>query len=233
MKYLLLGAGLQGTAIAFDLLRNAPGTEKLVVVDEVQTRLWDLAERLQDGRLETVCADVRDQDTLAPLMADADVAVSAVNYWLNAALAGYAVENGTHFLDLGGNNEIVAREFELNERAVARGVSIIPDCGLAPGLVGILGTWLIDDLARAESLRLRVWDLPAEPRPPLNYMTVFSVQGLINKYVEPAVILREGRVKTVPALSELETVTFPPPYGDLEAFQTSGGTSTLPRTLAG
>jgi lysine 6-dehydrogenase len=233
LRYLLLGAGLQGTAIAFDLLRHAPGTEKLVVVDAVQAKLWDLTERMQDGRLETVCADVRDRDILAPLMAAADVVVSAVNFWLNASLAGCAVENGTHFLDLGGNSDIVAREFELNQRALAQGVCIIPDCGLAPGLVGILGAWLVDGLARAESLRLRVGGLPTEPRPPLNYKTVFSVQGLINKYIEPAVILREGRVKTVPALSELETLNFPPPYGELEAFQTGGGTSTLPRTLAG
>jgi lysine 6-dehydrogenase len=233
LRYLLLGAGLQGTAIAFDLLRHAPGTETLVVVDVVQSKLWDLTERMQDGRLETVCADVRDQDAMSPLMAAADVVVSAVNYWLGASLAACAVENGTHFLDLGGNNEIVAREFELDERAVAQGVSLIPDCGLAPGLAGILGTWLIDGLDRAESLKLRVGALPTEPMPPMNYKTLFSVQGLINKYIEPAVILREGRVKTVPSLSELETLTFPPPFGELEAFQTSGGTSTLPRTLAG
>jgi lysine 6-dehydrogenase len=233
LRYLLLGAGLQGTAIAFDLLRHAPGTEKVVVVDADQTSLWDLAERLQDGRLETVCADVRDQDVMAPLMAAAEVVVSAVNYWLNATLAGCAVENGTHFIDLGGNNEIVAREFELNEQAVSQGVTIIPDCGLAPGLAGILGAWLVEGLARAESLKLRVGGLPTEPRPPLNYKTVFSVPGVINKYTESAVILREGRVKTVPALSELETLNFPLPFGELEAFQTSGGTSTLPRTLAG
>ena len=218
MEYLLLGAGLQGTAIAFDLLRHAPGTDKLVAVDADQAKLSALTERLQDDRLETVCTDVRDQDAMAPLMAAADVAVSAVNYWLGATMAGFAVENGAHFVDLGGNNDIVAREFELDDRAAAQGGSIIPDGGLAPGLAVILGYWLVDGLDRAESLKLRVGGLPTEPMPPMNFKTVFSVQGLINKYIEPAVIIRNGRVKTVPSLSELETLNFPAPFGELEAF---------------
>jgi lysine 6-dehydrogenase len=86
---------------------------------------------------------------------------------------------------------------------------------------------------KPESLKLRVGGLPASPLPPMNYKVVFSVQGLINEYIEPAVVIREGRLKTVPSLSELETLTFPEPFGELEAFQTSGGTSTLPQTLAG
>ena len=233
MNYLLLGAGLQGTAIAFDLLNQAPETAGLVAVDADRARLDALTARLADDRLTTVCADVRDLEALGPLMNAADVAVSAVNYWFNADLAEMAVAGGAHFLDLGGNNDVVAREFELNDRAAERGVTIIPDCGLAPGLAGILGYWLVDGLARTEHLRLRVGGLPAEPLPPLNYKVVFSVQGLINEYIEPAVVIRDGRLKTVPSLSELETLTFPEPFGELEAFQTSGGTSTLPKTLEG
>jgi lysine 6-dehydrogenase len=233
LNYLLLGAGLQGTAIAFDLLHHAPDTRKLVIVDADKANLAALADRLKDERVTTVCSDVRDQDAMAPLMTAADVAISAVNYWFNATLATVAVENRAHFLDLGGNNDIVAQEFELDDQAVAKGVTVIPDCGLAPGLAGILGYWLVDSLDRTESLKLRVGGLPANPLPPMNYKVVSSVQGLINEYIEPAVVIREGRLKTVPSLSELESLVFPDPYGELEAFQTSGGTSTLPRSLAG
>jgi len=233
LNYLLLGAGLQGTAIAFDLFHHAPDTRKLVIVDADMANLAALADRLKDERPTTVCSDVRDQNAMAPLMTAADVAISAVNYWFNATLATVAVENRAHFLDLGGNNDIVAQEFELDDQAVAKGVTVIPDCGLAPGLAGILGYWLVDSLDRTESLKLRVGGLPANPLPHMNYKVVSSVQGLINEYIEPAVVIREGRLKTVPSLSELETLVFPDPYGELEAFQTSGGTSTLPRTLAG
>ncbi len=233
MKYLLLGAGLQGTAIAHDLLNQAEGTTRLTVVDGSREALAKLSERFGDSRLHTVCSDVRDADILPPLMAEAAVAISAVNYWYNAELAALAVAGKTHFLDLGGNNDIVAREFELDEEAKEQGVTIVPDCGLAPGLAGILGYWLVDGVDQADSLILRVGGLPANPLPPMNYKVVFSVQGLINEYIEPALVIRDGKLKTVPSLSELETLRFPEPFGELEAFQTSGGTSTLPQTLAG
>lgn len=233
MKYLLLGAGLQGTAIAHDLLNVAQGTTGLVVVDGHSQALDALKDRFSDPRLETHQRDVRDREAMAPLFAQADVAISAVNYWYNAGLAALAVENKTHFLDLGGNNDIVAQEFELDDEAKQSGVSIIPDCGLAPGLAGILGYYLVDSFDRPESLKLRVGGLPATPQPPMNYKIVFAVQGLINEYIEPAQVIRDGKLKTVPGLSELENLKFPAPFGELEAFQTSGGTSTLPKTLLG
>jgi lysine 6-dehydrogenase len=233
MRYLLLGAGLQGTAIAHDLLNTAEGTTGLTVVDGNSASLETLAGRFADDRLKTVCCDVRDASTLAPLMAEAEVAISAVNYWYNAELAALAVAGKAHFLDLGGNNDIVAQEYELDEEAKDKGISIVPDCGLAPGLAGILGYWLADGLKKVDTLKLRVGGLPADPLPPMNYKVVFSVQGLINEYIEPAVVIRGGKIQTVPSLSELETLTFPEPFGELEAFQTSGGTSTLPQTLLG
>ncbi|RKZ15136.1 saccharopine dehydrogenase [bacterium] len=233
MKYLLLGAGLQGTAIAHDLLNFAKGTTSLHLMDANDQALSALAARLDDPRVRTTCGDVTDSTVVGPLMAAADVAVSAVNYWFNADLAELAVANNCHFLDLGGNNDIVAREFALDDDAQAAGVTIVPDCGLAPGLAGILGYWLADGLDEVSCVRLRVGGLPREPRPPMNYKVVFSVQGLINEYIEPAVVIRDGRLQTVPSLTELEPLVFPEPFGELEAFQTSGGTSTLPESLLG
>ncbi|MBK7670966.1 MAG: saccharopine dehydrogenase NADP-binding domain-containing protein [bacterium] len=233
MKYLLLGAGLQGTAIAHDLLRHAEGTTGLVAVDSDADSLERLAARFGDARFRVAPGYVQDQAFLAPLMKEADVVISAVNYWYNAPLAAQAIGQRAHFLDLGGNNDVVAREFALDAAARDAGVAIVPDCGLAPGLAGILGYWLTTRLAKTASLRLRVGGLPLQPRPPMNYKIVFSVEGLINEYIEPAVVIRGGRLDTVPSLTELETLTFPEPFGELEAFQTSGGTSTLPQTLAG
>ncbi len=233
MKYLLFGAGLQGRAIAWDLLRQAPGTTHLTVIDGNEAALAGLRTFLPDDRLQTVQGDVRDEELIGPLMQQAQVAISAVNYWYNDFLAAAAVGGGCHFLDLGGNNDVVAREFDLSDRAAASDVAVIPDCGLAPGLAGILGYHLAGGLARCENLRLRVGGLPAKPQPPLNYKLVFSVQGLINEYIEPAVVIREGEIRTVPSLTELETLAFPAPFGELEAFQTSGGTSTLPTSLLG
>jgi lysine 6-dehydrogenase len=234
VRYLLLGAGLQGTAIAWDLLRQAADTAAVTVVDREQAALARLGQRLQDDpRLALEHGDVEDAAWLAPLMTDADVAISAVNYWLNDELTALAIAHRAHFLDLGGNNEIVARQLARDAAARAAGVTVVPDTGLAPGLAGILGWHLAGLLDPCEAVRLRVGGLPREPRPPLNYQLVFSVQGLINEYVEDCAVIRDGEIRTVPGLSELETLTFPPPFGELEAFQTSGGTSTLPRSLQG
>lgn len=233
MKYLLLGAGLQGTAIAFDLLRCAPGTQAVTVVDADEAALARLRDRLADPRLATLAADVRDRARLEPLLRAADVVVSAVNYWYNVDLAERAVAAGAHFLDLGGNNDVVARTLALDGPARARGVTLIPDCGLAPGLAGIIAWHLHGQFDAVESLRLRVGGLPQHPRPPLDYMLVFAVQGLINEYVEPAVVIRDGAVRTVPSLAEVEELEFPGVERPLEAFTTSGGVSTLPQTLAG
>ncbi len=233
MRYLLLGAGLQGRAIAFDLLHNAEGTTGLTVVDRDERALRELQRFLDDRRLRTVTGDVNDAASLAPLLDEATVCISAVNYWFNEPLTRLAIAHRCHFLDLGGNNDVVERQFALDGEARAAGVTVVPDCGLAPGLASLLGYDLAEQLDRCDHLRLRVGGLPADPQPPLDYMLVFSVHGLINEYVEPCLVLRDGELRTVPGLSELETIDFPAPFGRLEAFQTSGGTSTLPRILQG
>ena len=232
MHFLLLGAGLQGRAIAHDLLVHGADDDKLTVLDRDQAALDGLARFLDDARLETVAGDVAEEGVVGPLLADADVCVSAVNYWFNAELTRLAIAHRCHFLDLGGNNDVVERQLAQDADARAAGVTVVPDCGLAPGLAGLLGYDLAEQFDRCEHLRLRVGGLPAEPRPPWNYMLVFSVHGLINEYVEPCMVIRDGEVRTVPGLSELERLDFPG-FGRLEAFQTSGGTSTLPRTLRG
>ncbi len=233
MRYLLLGAGLQGTAIAFDLLEHTPDTAELTVVDISEQALGRLGSRFNDQRLRCVRGDVADKAFLAPYIAAADCVISAVTYWHNFELAQAAIAGGSHFIDLGGNNDIVAREMSLDGKAREKGVTILPDCGLSPGLTSILGYHLATQLETCDALRLRAGGLPRNPRPPLNYQLEFSVQGLLNEYIEPALVIRDGRARTVPSLTELETVHFPEPYGELEAFQTSGGTSTLPRTLEG
>ncbi|MEZ4386825.1 MAG: saccharopine dehydrogenase C-terminal domain-containing protein [Candidatus Krumholzibacteriia bacterium] len=234
MKYLLLGAGLQGTAIAWDLLRQVADTTALTVVDHDQAALDRLSRRFgQEPRLSLHHADVSEPEALAGLFAAADCAISAVNYWFNDDLTRVAIAQRAHFLDLGGNNDVVARQLARDRAAREAGVSVVPDTGLAPGLAGILGWHLAGLLSPCEAVRLRVGGLPLRPRPPLNYQLVFSVQGLINEYIEDCVVIRGGQIGRVPGLSELETITFPAPFGELEAFQTSGGTSTLPQSLLG
>jgi lysine 6-dehydrogenase len=143
-----------------------------------------------------------------------------------------AIKAGCHFFDLGGNNDMVRKQFSLNKEAKKKNVVVIPDCGLAPGMVSVLAADAIENFDKVESLKIRVGGLPQKPKAPLNYQMVFSAEGLINEYWEPCLILKDGKKKVVPPMSEIESLEFDG-VGPLEAFYTSGGTSTLPETYAG
>ena len=148
-------------------------------------------------------------------------------------MARAAVEAGCHFSDLGGNTEIVFEQRKLHEQALAKGVSVIPDCGLAPGMVNILAAEGIRRLDRAEQVRIYVGGLPQSPEPPLNYQIVYSLEGRAG-LLHHAVVGPAGRQPVqVDALSEVEPVEFPAPVGTLEAFHTGGGISTLPFAYEG
>ncbi len=231
MRILLLGAGMMGRAIAYDLLQHEEVTE-LIIADRERRRAESLVEWLRDHRATPLKLDVSAPRAVREAMKGCRVAVSAVPYFFNLSLAQVAVEAQVSFCDLGGNPEIVSKELELDEKARAAEVTVIPDCGLAPGLVNVLAASAVDELGgRADEVRIRVGGLPQRPRPPLDYQIVFSPYGLINEYMEEATILSNGEPETVTSLTGLEEISFPPPYEHLEAFHTAGGSSTLPMTM--
>jgi lysine 6-dehydrogenase len=226
MRMLVLGAGLQGSACAFDLLRN-PAVEHVTLAD---LRIGALPAFLQPhagGRLSTAELDVRNHDAVRTLMRQCTAVCSAIPYYFNFPLAQLAVECGVHFTDLGGNTEIVLQQKGLEADAEAKGVSIVPDTGLAPGMVNVLAQFGISQLDTVDSVKLFVGGLPQNPLPPLNYQIVYSLEGVVDYYTTESLVVRGGRRTTVAALSEIEMVRFPEPLGELEAFHTAGGLSTM------
>lgn len=230
MRFLVLGAGRMGYAVVYDLLRNKD-VRQITVVDNDKNRLNHVFGQLPDQRLSVVRADVSDYEELGYLISGCDVVLSCATYKFNYELAKACIEAGTHFCDLGGNEDIVRKEFLLDEMARERGVAIVPDCGLAPGLVSILAAHACDQLDEFSEIRIRVGALPVEPKSPLNYSLFSSVEGLINEYVEDATVIRGGKLLRVQSLHDLEEIDFPAPFGKLEAFNTAGGISTLPATF--
>src|SRR4029077_17562622 len=122
---------------------------------------------------------------------------------------------------------------KLHDQARARGVSVIPDCGLAPGMVNILAAEGIRRLDRTQQVKLFVGGLPQQPEPPLNYQIVYSLEGALDYYTTPSWVLRDGPPERVQALSEVGAVEFPSPVGTVEAFHTGGGISTMPWAYRG
>jgi len=233
VKFLVLGAGKMGYAVAYDLIRGSK-VEKVVVADSNTENLKELVKRLPDEKIIPVELDVTNEEELAQLMGEIDVAVSCITYKHNYELAKIALATKTHFVDLGGNEEIVAKEFMLDELAKEQGVTIIPDLGLAPGLVSLLAVSAAESFDEIYDIRLRVGGLPANPDDCfMDYCQVFSIDGLINEYNEDCTVLRDGKIFSVPSLSDNESIEFPRPFGTMEAFNTSGGISTLPQSYLG
>ncbi|MCC6213512.1 MAG: saccharopine dehydrogenase NADP-binding domain-containing protein [Polyangiaceae bacterium] len=237
----VIGAGRMGRAAAWDLARQ-PGVERVRLVDATDAALAEAraeverALRLVGGapaRLETRRIALTPGRPSPEPFEGCDVAVACASYELNEALTLGAIAARTHLVDLGGNLNVVDRQLALHDRAREAGVTVIPDQGLAPGLACLLAAWGVERLDQPRAARLRVGGLPAHPKPPLGYKLVFSVRGLTNEYLEPAEVIRGGERRTVASLTEIESLALDPPFDTLEAFHTSGGCSTLTRTLLG
>jgi lysine 6-dehydrogenase len=223
---LVLGAGLQGSACAYDLLQN-PEVSQVRLADLRLDHLPEFLKPHSGPRLIPTTLDVRDHEAVLAVMRESDAVMSAIPYYYNLALAECAVEAGVHFCDLGGNTEIVFQQKSLAERAASKGVTVVPDCGVAPGMVNILAEYGIRQLDAVSSVRIYVGGLPQDPQPPLNYQVVYSLEGVLDYYTTRSWVLRDGQRTQVTALSEREPVEFPAPVGTLEAFHTAGGLSTM------
>jgi len=231
MKYTVLGAGMMGNAVAYDLSTYQPDAE-IVLAD----RDFALARKnaLAIGKNVTPLElDVNNGVELWATLQGSSAAVSAISYNVNYPVTLAAIEAGVPLCDLGGNMDVVRRQLELDEKARSKNITVVPNCGLAPGLAGILAVTGAREFEELDAIRMRVGGLPQNPQPPLNYQIVFSAEGLINEYVENSEAIRNGVRTSVQSMTELEEISFPAPFGTLEAFHTSGGASMLPQMFEG
>ncbi len=237
-NYVVLGAGRQGVALAYDLARS--GEAARVMLAELEP---DIARHGVE-RLETllpksscqflpVACDVSKHAEVAMTIVGADVVLSAVPYRFNAALTTAAIAAHASFCDLGGNTQVVKQQHAQHKRAVKVGVSVVPDCGLAPGLGNHLATHAMATIDEPRHIHVRCGGLPQSPVGPLGYKLVFNFDGLINEYSGFGEFLCNGEPVSVPALGDVEAIDFPPPLGRCEAAVTSGGTSTCAASFRG
>lgn len=234
--YAVLGAGRQGTAAAYDLARfGQADTVHLVDADqEIARAAAERVNRLLARQIARPARlDVTDIARLVEFLENIDVGISAVPYRFNPGITEAAIRGRASLCDLGGNTEIVLQQLARHEDARKASVSIIPDCGMAPGFTANLAAYAMTLLNVPEEVY--IWDggLPQHPEPPWNYRLTFHFEGLINEYYGTTEFLHDGKLVQVASFTEHETLTFPEPFGALEAFVTTGGTSTAPRTYLG
>jgi lysine 6-dehydrogenase len=226
-KFIVMGAGMMGRAVAYDLVQSH-GKDCLAVIDANKTACDSLKKWLD---IEVHNLDAKDK-TIDRHIKGSEAVIVALPYGFNLGFMKKAIAAGAHFCDLGGNDDIVSSQLALDKQAKKAGVLCIPDCGLAPGMADVLGAHLASQFDSVDELTIRVGGLPQHPVPPLNYQLVFSVGGLINEYKEKCKVLRNGKITLVDPMEEVEELEFKG-IGKLEAFTTSGGAAWLPEIYRG
>jgi len=229
MNILVLGSGMMGQAISYDLL-NYSNFDNITIADINIKNLESAKKFLKNSNVIYKKIDVKNKNEIVKIFGKNNIAISAIPYNYNYGLSKIAISKKTHFIDLGGNNNIVKKQKSLFDEARKNEINIIPDCGLAPGITSIITKDIVDQIENIKFIKLRVGGLPLKPKPPLNYQIVFSPNGLINEYIEKSVILKNKNIIKKKSMTEIEKIYFPKPFGILESFLTSGGTSTLPYT---
>lgn len=235
IRYTIFGAGRQGTASAYELIVHGDAY-RVTLLDSDEKSALSSADRVNQLTGSSIAVggkiDVQDLEAVEKVLKESDGCISAVPYYHNLELTKTAIKTKTHMTDMGGNEKVVRDQLELNAEAEKAGISIVPDCGMGPGLTGSLAAYGIHLMDKAQDVY--IWDggLPQKPIPPWNYQLTFHINGLTNEYDGEATFIREGRVIKLPTFTECEMVNFPP-LGELEAFVTAGGTSTAIATYEG
>ncbi|MEG0438829.1 MAG: saccharopine dehydrogenase C-terminal domain-containing protein [Solibacillus sp.] len=232
MKVVVLGAGLMGKEIARDLVASEQ-VEKVFLADVSVDPANEFVATLNTNKVEVVQLDADCDDDLRKVISKGQVVINALFYTFNERVARAAIDVEVHSVDLGGHiGGVTEKILALNEDAVKKGVTVIPDLGVAPGMINILTGYGASKLDSVDSIKLFVGGIPTEPKPPLNYTRVFSLDGVFDHYTEPSKVISKGVLSEVESLTGIEPIYFDE-FGVLEAFYTSGGISTLHHTFPG
>ncbi|MCV7193966.1 saccharopine dehydrogenase family protein [Mycolicibacterium brumae] len=189
----------------------------------------DVAVGAVDPRFEARATDLTDPTAIRAALADVDAIISCLPYNLNIAVAEAAYDTGVHYFDLTEDVPTTNRVIELSERGAK--AAFAPQCGLAPGLIGIIGASMAKTFDSVRSIELKVGALPQNPTGLLGYAFNWSAAGVINEYINDAEVVRNGNPQMVPAMTETERVVIG--GVELEASLTSGGLGTMCQTYAG
>ena len=217
MKAAVLGSGLMGSVIGWDLARS-DRVDEVVVADIDIERLDSLKKRAPGKKLSVEVLDIRDRRKVVNFLRNFDVAASALPHGVVHQSDLAAVTSGTRMVNIAFEDE----QMDLDAEARKSGALLVPGCGVAPGLGGILLSHALEALGGGDEGHILVGGLPQKPQPPFGYKLVFSIVGLLREYIEDARVFRDGKLVSVKPFSTVEKVEFPPPIGRLEAFCTDG-----------
>jgi len=234
--FAIIGSGRQGTASGYDILKHNPKSSLIMVdinIDFANKAVRTLLNLLPQTKIEPKELDISNAQETKDFLKNIDILISAIPYKYNLELTKLSIASRTSMVDLGGNTEVVKKQIALNSEARKNGVTIVPDCGMGPGMNVSMALLAMEQIDSPKEVL--IWDggLPLNPIPPWNYALFFHIEGLTNEYDGNAHFLKGGNVIDVKCFNKREIINFGSEIGDLEAAVTSGGLSTMPWTYKG
>ncbi|HKZ94271.1 MAG TPA: saccharopine dehydrogenase family protein [Candidatus Bathyarchaeia archaeon] len=227
MKILILGTGHIGSVIAKDLAESMPSA-RIVVADRDHNRAEEAAARIGKKNVASLELDVSNRDNLVNTLKGFDLAIGALPGEIGFQALKACIDAKVNMVDVSFMPE---NPLALSEKATKAAVTIVPDCGVAPGLSHMLLMRGVSKLDHVHDAKILVGGLPSKPIPPLGYTITWSVEGLIDEYMRKARIIKDGKITEVEPLATLEQIELPG-VGKLEAFF-SDGLRTLLHTVKG
>jgi lysine 6-dehydrogenase len=234
-KVLLLGCGMQAYGAALDLIRFGNPFE-LILADAFPGMTAKLREFLEKHtkpqRLSEIKIDVADVEATAAAAKGCDLILNAAPYKFALEITQAAIKARVPMVDLGGDTERVLKQLELSNEAKAAGITVIPDCGMGPGMTNITVGHAMEILDSADTIITRDGGIPLQPKPPLFYHLVFAIETLTNEYTGMTTQMRNGKMIEIAPMTEIEQCDLPV-VGKVEATHGMGMLSTLPWTYEG
>ncbi|MFC5605695.1 saccharopine dehydrogenase family protein [Variovorax soli] len=220
---LILGAGKIGTTVA-DMLAQYHPRLRVTLADQSPPS----ADAAADRQVRRIVLDASRADDLCDALSAHDAAINCLPFFMAQPVAAMAATCGTHYFDL---TEDVAATHAIRQMAANASAVLMPQCGLAPGVIGMLGWELAGRFDTLYDLRLRVGALTRHATNSLRYNFTWSIDGVINEYCNPADAIVNGERVKVQPLEGHETFTLDAEA--FEAFNTAGGLGTLCESLQG
>jgi saccharopine dehydrogenase-like NADP-dependent oxidoreductase len=227
MRVLVFGCGNIGSVAAKDVAINLASAD-VVVADIDENRARRVAENIGTDNVSHIQLDATDYQSLLTTVKDFAIVLGFLPGGLGYRLATACVKARKNMVDV---SYMAENPLKLSEEAEEADITIVPDCGLAPGISNLFVGHAVASLDRVKTVHILVGGLPEKPVPPLGYTITWSPESLIDEYTRKAGIIDKGVKSEVEALTGLEKIVFPS-LGRLEAFYTDG-LRTLLHTIEG
>jgi len=217
MQVLVLGSGNIGSTAAGDIARSMSSSH-IVIADQDAKRARTVADQIGENNVSWVHLNAANRGKLLRTLKDCDLAMGFLPGNLGYSLMKACIEARKDLVDV---SYMAENPFRLHQAATSAGITIVPDCGLAPGISNFIVGHAFQNLDKTKAVHVMVGGLPEKPIPPLGYIVTWSPESLIDEYTRKAIIVKRGRRVKVEALSGKENIEFPE-VGKLEAFFTDG-----------